>query len=137
MKKTTIALALLLWAASLFGQYSYFYGKNKIVRQAFPWKYADTKNFRIYHYIDDKDLLNRVAVEAEKAYEKLSSLLNVSIEERTPIIFYNKQTDLEQTNLYPGHHRPRELRGLHRAGRPPRGHLRQPHRRGPGPADHP
>ena len=102
MKKTTIALALLLWAASLFGQYSYFYGKNKIVRQAFPWKYADTKNFRIYHYIDDKDLLNRVAVEAEKAYEKLSSLLNVTIEERTPIIFYNKQTDLEQTNLYPG-----------------------------------
>jgi len=102
MKKNTIALALLLWTASLFGQYSYFYGKNKIVRQAFPWKYADTKNFRIYHYIDDKDLLNRVAVEAEKSYEKLSSLLNISIEERTPIIFYNKQTDLEQTNLYPG-----------------------------------
>ncbi len=102
MKKTTIALALLLWTASLFGQYSYFYGKNKIVRQAFPWKYADTKNFRIYHYMEDKDLLNRVAVEAEKSYEKLSSLLNVSIEERTPIIFYNKQTDLEQTNLYPG-----------------------------------
>jgi len=102
MKKTTIALVLMLWGASLFAQYSYFYGKNKIVRQAFPWKYADTKNFRIYHYIDDKDLLNRVAVEAEKAYEKLSSLLNMTIQEKTPIIFYNKQTDLEQTNLYPG-----------------------------------
>ena len=102
MKKTTLVIILLLCAASVSAQYAYFYGKNKIVRQAFPWKYADTKNFRIFHYMDDKDLLNRVAVEAEKAYEKLSTLLNMTIEERTPIIFYNKQTDLEQTNLYPG-----------------------------------
>jgi len=102
MKKNILALFLVLWAAALPAQYSYFYGKNKIMRQAFPWKYADTKNFRIYHYIDDQELVTRIAVEAEKAYEKLSSLLNVSIEERTPIIFYNKQTDLEQTNLYPG-----------------------------------
>lgn len=102
MKKNILALALMLWAATLPAQYSYFYGKNKVVRQAFPWKYADTKNFRIYHYIDDKELVNRIAVEAEKAYEKLSSLLNITIEEKTPIIFYNKQTDLEQTNLYPG-----------------------------------
>ena len=102
MKKNTIAVVLMLCAASLAAQYSFYYGKNKIVRQAFPWKYAETKNFRIYHYVDDQDLIKRVAVEAEKAYDKLSSLLNVTIEERTPIIFYNKQTDLEQTNLYPG-----------------------------------
>jgi len=102
MKKTLIAILLLSAAASLLGQYSYFYGKNKIVRHAFPWKYVETKNFRIFHYIDDADLLQRVAVEAEKAYDKLSTLLNVTIEEKTPIIFYNKQTDLEQTNLYPG-----------------------------------
>jgi hypothetical protein len=102
MKKTTIALVLLLLAAALPAQYTFYYGKNKVVRHAFPWKYADTKNFRIFHYMDDPELLNRVAAEAEKAYEKLSTLLNVTIEERTPIIFYNKQTDLEQTNLYPG-----------------------------------
>jgi hypothetical protein len=102
MKKNTIALILLLCAATLSAQYYFYYGKNKIVRRAFSWKYSDTKNFRIYYYIDDQDLIQRVAVEAEKAYEKLSSLLNVTIEDKTPIIFYNKQTDLEQTNLYPG-----------------------------------
>ncbi len=102
MKKNTIAVVLMLCAASLAAQYTFYYGKNKIVRQAFPWKYAETKNFRIYHYIDDPELIKRVAVEAEKAYDKLSSLLNVTIEDKTPIIFYNKQTDLEQTNLYPG-----------------------------------
>ncbi len=102
MKKTTIAVLLLFCAAALSAQYSYYYGKNKIVRHAFPWKYAETKNFRIYHYMDDPELLQRLAVEAEKAYDKLSSLLNMTIEEKTPIIYYNKQTDLEQTNLYPG-----------------------------------
>ena len=102
MKKTTIAMSLLLCAAALSAQYSFYYGKNKIVRHAFPWKYVETKNFRIYHYIDDQELIKRVAVEAEKAYEKLSALLNMTIEEKTPLIFYNKQTDLEQTNLYPG-----------------------------------
>jgi len=102
MKKTTIALVLLFCATVLSAQYSFYYGKNKIVRHAFPWKYVETKNFRIYYYMDDPELLGRLAREAEKAYEKLSTFLNVSIEEKTPIIFYNKQTDLEQTNLYPG-----------------------------------
>ncbi len=102
MKKTAIALVFLFCAALLPGQYSYYYGKNKIVRTPFPWKYVETKNFRIFHYIADQELLRRVAVEAEKAYGKLSTLLNVTIEEKTPIIFYDKQTDLEQTNLYPG-----------------------------------
>jgi hypothetical protein len=102
MKKNIIAVVLLFCAATLSAQYSFYYGKNKIVRAAFPWKYAETKNFRIYHYIDDEELLGRVAREAEKAYEELSSFLNVALEAKTPIIFYNKQTDLEQTNLYPG-----------------------------------
>ncbi len=102
MKKSTIAVILLFCAAALSAQYSYYYGKNKIVRHAFPWKYAETAHFRIYHYIDDTELLGRLVREAEKAYEELSSFFNVSIESKTPIIYYNKQTDLEQTNLYPG-----------------------------------
>ncbi|MCU0276321.1 MAG: BamA/TamA family outer membrane protein [Acidobacteria bacterium] len=102
MKKNTLALVLLFCAALLPAQYSFYYGKNKIVRTAFPWKFAETKNFRIYHYSDDSDLIRRVAAEAEKAYLKLSTLLNMTIDEKTPIIYYDKQTDLEQTNLYPG-----------------------------------
>ena len=102
MKKTTFAVFCLFCVTALFGQYSFYYGKNKIVRHAFPWKYVETKNFRIYHYTDDPELLQRLAREAEKAYEKLSTLLNITIEEKTPLIYYNKQTDLEQTNLYPG-----------------------------------
>jgi hypothetical protein len=102
MKKTTLVIILLLCAASASAQYAYFYGKNKIVRQAFPWQYVDTKNFRIFYYSADQEMLGRLALQAENAYDKLSAFLNVNIEKRTPIIFYEKQTDIEQTNLYPG-----------------------------------
>lgn len=116
MKKTTLVIVLMLCAVSAFGQYSYFYGKNKIVRQAFPWQYVDTKNFRIFYYTTDKDLLSRLAREAEKAYDKLSSFLNVTIEEKTPLIYYEKQTDIEQTNLYPGLISPGSFEGFTESG---------------------
>ena len=66
MKKTTFAFFFLFSAAALFGQYAFYYGKNKIVRQAFPWKYAETKNFRIYHYMDDQELLRRLPVKRKR-----------------------------------------------------------------------
>ena len=116
MKKTTLLIVLLLCAVSAFAQYSYFYGKNKIVRQAFPWKYADTKNFRIFYYTDDREMLERLAREAERSYEKLSSFLNVTIEKKTPLIFYDKQTDIEQTNLYPGLIAPGSFEGFTESG---------------------
>jgi hypothetical protein len=103
MKKTAAFVVLCLLAgASAFGQYAYFYGKNKVVRQAFPWKYVDTKNFRIFYYTSDMEIVNRLVTEAENSYLKLSTFLNVTIEKKTPLIYYEKQTDLEQTNLYPG-----------------------------------
>ena len=102
MKKTTMVIVLLLCAVSVFGQYAYFYGKNKVVRHAFPWKFVDTKNFRIFYYTTDQEMLGRLVVQAENAYEKLSSFLNVTIAKKTPLIYYEKQTDIEQTNLYPG-----------------------------------
>jgi len=116
MKKTIIALVLALCAASVSAQYAYFYGKNKIVRKAFPWKYADTKNFRIFHYTDDPELLARLARQAEDAYDKLSAFLNVTIDRRTPIIYYDKQTDLEQTNLWPGLITPGSFEGFAESG---------------------
>ena len=112
MKKTTIALALLIWTASLFGQYSYFLRQEQDRAPGLPWKYTDTKNFRIYHLHGRQGPAQPRGRRGGEGVRELSSLLNVTIEERTPIIFYNKQTDLEQTNLYPGIIAPGSFRGL-------------------------
>lgn len=105
MKKTKIFLAFLFCGLIVFSQtfsYDYYYGKNKVIRRSFDWKYIETPHFRIFNYVNNPELINRIAEEAERAYNRLSLFLGVTIEEKTPIIFYNSQTEIEQTNLYPG-----------------------------------
>lgn len=105
MKKTTVFLIFLFWGLVVFPQTfsnDFYYGKNKVIRRTFDWKYIETPHFRIYHYVKNADLLNRIAEEAEKSYSRLSLFFGATIAEKTPIIFYNNQTEIEQTNLYPG-----------------------------------
>ena len=85
----------------IFSQYYYYYGKNKVVKSGFDWKYFDTQNFRIYHYVDNIGLLKKIAVTAENAYDKMSKYLNIEVDRRIPLIFYKTHVDFEQTNIYP------------------------------------
>ncbi len=94
--------ALFGMSLMIFPQFNYYYGKNKIVKHGFNWKYFDTPNFRIYHYMDDIGLLKRIAVTAENGYDKMSKYLNVDVPKRIPLIFYRTHVDFEQTNLFPG-----------------------------------
>jgi hypothetical protein len=101
--KRLLLLGLLVAAQlPLAAQYGYYYGKNKVVHTRFDWKYVESAHFKVYYYDKSPQLVAAVTDTAEKAYAKISSFLNQQIEEKTPIIFYSKQTDLEQTNLYPG-----------------------------------
>ncbi len=102
MKRLLTVWLLAALAMPLAAQYGFYYGKNKVVYTRFDWKYIETPHFRIYHYEGTPQMATEIAAAAEKAYAKISTFLNQQIEERTPIIYYSKQTDLEQTNLYPG-----------------------------------
>ncbi len=102
MRKIAALVIFCLCAWTLLAQYPFYYGKNKVIRRSFNWKVLETAHFQIHNYIDNPELIGRVATEAEKAYSRLSLFLGVTIDAKTPIIFYDKQTDLEQTNLFPG-----------------------------------
>ncbi|MEN8222927.1 MAG: hypothetical protein ABFR36_06670 [Acidobacteriota bacterium] len=103
LNKLTIFVLILILPTMVFSQfYAYYYGKNKVIKNSFNWKYFDTPNFRVYHYTDDMKLLKKIAVTAENGYDKMSKYLNVEIEKRIPLIFYRTHVDFEQTNIYPG-----------------------------------
>lgn len=108
MKKTKIIkiflIVTIIVSASftLFPQYSYYHGKNKVMKTYFDWKYVETPNFRVYHYTDDTELIKKIAVNAENAYDRMSKFLNVEVEKRIPLIFYKTHADFEQTNIFPG-----------------------------------
>ncbi len=96
------AFIALLLAAGLAAQLIPYYGKNKVIYNAFRWKVYETEHFRIHFYVKDHRALAMVADIVERAYEKLSALTGVKIERKIPIIFYRNHMEFEQTNLYPG-----------------------------------
>ncbi len=109
MKKNRFGKLILIVFLSLAGitslaysQYSYYYGRSKVIKSNFKWKFVETPNFTIYHYTDRMDIIKKIAVTAENAYDRISKFLNVDVTKRIPIIFYNTHVDFEQTNIFPG-----------------------------------
>jgi len=102
MKKRFLITMCLVAVLPLMAQYIPYYGKNKVIRKAFDWKVLESPHFQVYYYIDDLADVELVAQEAERAYARLSNFLGVTIKEKTPVIFYYRQTDIEQTNIFPG-----------------------------------
>lgn len=100
-----ILIVLILFTGvtvSIYSQYSYYYGRSKVVKKGFKWKYVETPNFKIYHYTDDREIIKKIAVTAENAYDRISKFLNIDVSKKIPIIFYNTHVDFEQTNIFPG-----------------------------------
>ena len=101
-KKSILILIILLLSMSLFSQYSYFYGKNKVIKRKFDWRIARTEHFNIHYYTKNEKLIKKIAIKAEAAYKKISEYLSVDSHKIIPIIYYNTHIDFEMTNLFPG-----------------------------------
>ena len=88
-----------LFIVFIFGQYYQTYGKNIVQYDNFDWVYIQTEHFDIYTYPPGVENANLVAIEAEKSYDRLSSLLNWELKNRVSIIVYNSHNDFQQTNV--------------------------------------
>ena len=86
-----------------FAQYYYFpyYGKNKVQYSKFDWNIYRTEHFKIFHYIDNPDILKYIVEMCESAYVKISQDVKHSLSSEVPLIHYKTYTDFEQTNLLP------------------------------------
>ena len=96
MKKTALALTLLLCAARARGQEGF--GENKIVYDQFDWRTYRSTHFTIYFYEKERSSLQKVASYAESAYDDISRQLNFQIPKPINLIFYATHSDFEQTN---------------------------------------
>jgi Tol biopolymer transport system component len=96
-------LFLFFCVTQVFAQFSYvpYYGKNKIQYGEFKWNTYKTEHFKLFHYIDNPQILQNIAEMAESAYKKISLDIKHSLSAEVPIIYYKTYTDFEQTNLLP------------------------------------
>lgn len=96
-----LALVCLLFLGVSTVQAQYF-GQNKPNYEKFDFKVYQTPNFEIYHYLKDKETLNRLANDAEQWYLLHQSVLRDTIKTRNPLLFYNDHADFQQTNTISG-----------------------------------
>jgi WD40 repeat protein len=79
-----------------------YFGKNKPQYEKFDFSLYQTPHFAIYHYLNDRDHLNRLAKYSEDWYKAHQTLLKDTFQQRNPILFYNNHADFQQTNAISG-----------------------------------
>ncbi len=78
-----------------------FFGQNKVQYKRFRWSVLRTEHFDIHYYQGTEAAVNDAALMAERAYSRLSRVLNHQIHARVPLVLYASHTDFEQTNITP------------------------------------
>ncbi|MEP7269067.1 MAG: hypothetical protein ABI844_15720 [Saprospiraceae bacterium] len=79
-----------------------YFGRNKPHYKNFDFKLYETPYFSIYHYLNNKPALDRIALWSEQWYRMHQNVLKDSFYLKNPIILYNNQADFQQTNAISG-----------------------------------
>lgn len=94
-----VAPALLLLLSGTPGLLpAQYFGRNKVQYTNFDFKVIQTEHFDVYYYPREREAAMDGARMAERAYAKLSKVLNHEFRERKPIILYASHSDFLQTN---------------------------------------
>lgn len=75
-----------------------FFGRNKVQYRAFDFKIIRTEHFDLHYYEEEREAAMDAARMAERAYARLSRLLQHEFEQKRPIILYASHADFQQTN---------------------------------------
>jgi Tol biopolymer transport system component len=90
-------VALVAGAARLEAQ-TYF-GQNQVQYDRFKWTVLETEHFLVHYYPQEHVAAMDAARMAERAYARLSRLLNHQFREKKPLILYSSRGDFGQNNV--------------------------------------
>jgi hypothetical protein len=91
-----VSVATLLLAPGTSAQY---FGQNRVQYRDFDFSIIRTKHFDVYYYDDVRAASLDAARMAERAYGRLSRLLNHQYRERQPVILFGSHSEFQQNNL--------------------------------------
>ncbi len=75
------------------------FGQNIVQYDGFKWRYIQSEHFDIYYYGEGFAHAKFVALEAERAYDKIATRMMGDLGNRVSIIIYNSHNDFQQTNV--------------------------------------
>lgn len=102
MRTLRLTLALLFVLSLVSGARAQYFGQNKVQYQTREWSVAETKHFQVHFHEGEREAAMDVCRMAERAYDRLSTILRHEISRPVPIILYASQAEFQQTNVSEG-----------------------------------
>ncbi len=78
------------------------FGQNKVDRHQRDWRVLHSPNFDFHYYLEERETALEALFLAERAYERLSRILDHEIAEPIPFLFYASQTEFRETRAIRG-----------------------------------
>ncbi|GAC1649224.1 MAG: DPP IV N-terminal domain-containing protein [Gemmatimonadaceae bacterium] len=94
---TLVATTATLAAGPLRAQ-GYF-GQNQVQYDKFNWRVLETEHFLIHYYPEERAATIDAGRMAERAYARLSRLLDHQFREKKPIVLFSSRADFGQNNV--------------------------------------
>jgi hypothetical protein len=101
-RRTFLLLILLAVIPSPHSAHAQYFGQNKVQYESYDWSIIKTPHYRVYFHDRERGVALDVARMAERAYDRLSTILNHEIADPIPIILYASQSEFQQTNVSSG-----------------------------------
>ncbi len=76
-----------------------YFGQNQVQYDKFDWYILETEHFLIYFYPEERQATFEAARMAERAYARLSRVLDHQFREKKPIVLFASRTDFGQNNV--------------------------------------
>jgi len=76
-----------------------YFGQNQVQYDHFKWSVLETEHFLVHYYPQERVAAMDAARMAERAYARLSRLLNHQFREKKPLILYASRGDFGQNNV--------------------------------------
>ena len=76
-----------------------YFGQNQVQYDVFRWQILETEHFLIYFYPEERPAVTDAARMAERAYARLSRILDHQFREKKPIMLFSSRTDFGQNNV--------------------------------------
>jgi Tol biopolymer transport system component len=94
-----VASVALLAAAGTPARAQNYFGQNQVQYDRFRWQILETEHFLIHFYPEERKATLDAARMAERAYARLSRVLNHQFREKKPIMLFSSRTDFGQNNV--------------------------------------
>ncbi len=76
-----------------------YFGQNQVEYRRFHWKVLATDHFLIHYYPAESIAVHDAGRMAERAYARLSTMLNHQFREKKPIVLFASRADFGQNNV--------------------------------------